>query len=64
MMNDLSMNLLRIENEKLKDEIRQVNEAKREADVCALFVFFFCVFFFWCFALVLFDLPRFGLEEV
>lgn len=32
MMNDLSMNLLRIENEKLKEEIRQVHQSKAEAD--------------------------------
>lgn len=32
MMNDLSMNLLRIENEKLKEEVRQVHQSKAEAD--------------------------------
>jgi hypothetical protein len=32
-MNDLSNNLLKIENEKLKDEIKEVNEMKRQSDV-------------------------------
>lgn len=38
MMNDLSMNLLRIENEKLKEEVRQVHQSKAEADVCLSFL--------------------------